>query len=126
VFVKSSILLLPVENFWGFICKSKAMCILHCLTRVLLSLSNVRKSNVFSYFGMKLEFSHNSSLKGYQEKFISLRTSFAMGGNTLQRKSSVLDLPIRKSTCLRQAVRRILQGWFNPAMGFHLALTMLA
>lgn len=106
------------------------MSILHCLNQVLLSLSNVRKSTIFIHFGMKLEFSCNSALKGYQENFqfknIIYYSSFAMGGNTLLRKSSVLDLPIRKSTCLRQTVRRIFQGWFNPRMGFHLALTTLA
>lgn len=64
--------------------------------------------------------------KIYQFKNIIYYSSFARGGDTLQRKSSVLDLPIRKSTCLRQAVRRILQGWFNPWTGFHLALAVLA
>lgn len=48
-----------------------------------------------------------------------------MGGNILLRKSSVLVLPIRKSTCLRQAVRRIFQGWFKSEMGFHLAFMTL-
>lgn len=113
-----------------FICKNRATCILHCLNQVLLSLSNVRKGNIFIYFVMKLELSCNSALKGYQENFqfkiIIHYSFFAMGRNTLRRKSSVLDLPIRKCTRLRQAVRRIFQGRFNPRVGFHLALRMLA
>lgn len=64
--------------------------------------------------------------KIYPFKSITSYSSFAMGGNTLQRKSSVLDLPIRKSTCLRQEVSRILQGWLHPRMGFPFALAMLA
>lgn len=49
-----------------------------------------------------------------------------MKGNTGLRKCSVLDLSIRKPTCLRQVVRGILQCWFNPLLGFYLAVMIVA
>lgn len=49
-----------------------------------------------------------------------------MRGNTVLRKCSVLDLPIRKPTCRRQMVRGMLQCWFNPLLGFCLAVMIAA
>lgn len=67
---------------------------------------------------MKLEFSCNSALKDYQENYqfksIIYHSSFVVEGNTLLRKSSALDLPIRKSTCLRQVMRIIFKAGLTP------------
>lgn len=65
----------------------------------------------------------------YQENFqlkdIIYYSSFFMGRNTLQKIKSRCLTCQKEHTCLRQVVKRVFQGWFNPQVGFLSALTML-